>query len=258
MKHLFATVVVVFAIAGCATGQGVATGAATPPSAISAPTPTPPPSSSLSPSPAALHDGPLTAGTYVIPGSTEGWTTCPQPDAPDCNDPVVAEPVHFTVTVPDGWAGLEVVIWLAKEHSGAPSGASLGFGPGNWLYSDPCLTPENDTGADIAVGPTVEDLATALADHPLLDVTTPVDVNLAGYTGKYVDLQVPSDIARCTRSYSPMGSWFYAQGPSNRWHMWILDVNGQRVVVQSADYAGTSAQHQAELRAIVDSLVIAP
>ncbi len=32
----------------------------------------------------------------------------------------------------------------------------------------------------------------------------------------------------------------------------------QRVVVHTTDYAGTSAQHQAELQAIVDSVQIEP
>jgi hypothetical protein len=50
----------------------------------------------------------------------------------------------------------------------------------------------------------------------------------------------------------------YAQGPSHRWHLWILDVDGIRVVVQTADFAGTSAGDRAELQAIVDSIQIEP
>jgi hypothetical protein len=38
--------------------------------------------------------------------------------------------------------------------------------------------------------------------------------------------------------------------------VWGLDVDGVRVVVQSTDYAGTSAQRQAELQAIVASTKI--
>ena len=50
----------------------------------------------------------------------------------------------------------------------------------------------------------------------------------------------------------------YAQGPSHRWHLWILDVDDVRVVVQAMDYAGTSPQRRAELQAIVDSIRIEP
>jgi hypothetical protein len=47
-------------------------------------------------------------------------------------------------------------------------------------------------------------------------------------------------------------------GPSHQWHLWILDVDGLRFVVQSTDYPGTSAKHRSELEAIVDSITIAP
>jgi len=40
--------------------------------------------------------------------------------------------------------------------------------------------------------------------------------------------------------------------------MWILDVDGLRIVVQSTDYAGTSGKHRSELEAIVDSIKIEP
>ena len=42
MKHMFATVVVVFAIAACATGPGVATGAATSATVAATPSTSPP------------------------------------------------------------------------------------------------------------------------------------------------------------------------------------------------------------------------
>ena len=113
--------------------------------------------------------------------------------------------------------------------------------------------------ADIPVGPTVDDLVTALVDHPSLDVTSPVDVTLAGYSGKYLDLQVPDDISACA-PYKPMdgATHFYAQGPGQRWHMWILDVGGVRVLVETDDFAGTSAQRLAEEQAMIDSLEINP
>ena len=113
MKRMFATVVVVFAIAGCATGQGVATGAAT--SATAAPTPTtsppgPTPSPSRSPSPVPLRpcfpNGPLAAGSYTIQpfvgpgGLCMGQAGCMEAGAED-------DSIRITVTVPDGWTGLE-------------------------------------------------------------------------------------------------------------------------------------------------------
>ena len=163
----------------------------------------------------------------------------------------------MTLTVPDGWAGIADTIWLADKGNGAPDGAGLLLGRGAWLLTDPCTKAEHAIPPDIEVGPSVDDFANAIADHPLLDATDPVDVTLAGYSGKYVDLQVPADISKC-EVYRPFDPGIFAQGPSHRWHLWILDVDGLRFVVQSTDYPGTSAKHRAELAAIVESITIEP
>jgi len=212
------------------------------------PTPTPSPSPTAAPSPSpstVILEGPLEAGTYTVAPFWHG-------EAPGDYT------IRFTYTVPDGWAGIagsDVVLADASGGNLPPGGAGLGGNLGGGLYSDPCWTDPNKGPTVIPVGPTVDDFATALVDHPLLDVTTPVDVTLAGYSGKYVDLQVPSDITACT-AYYPWDPNIYAQGPGHRWHLWILDVKGMRVVVQSTDYPGTSPAHQAELRAMVDSIKI--
>ena len=91
------------------------------------------------------------------------------------------------------------------------------FNRGGWLRSDPCVPTQVDANdrapLDIPVGPTADDFATALKDHPLLDTTTPIDITLAGYSGKSMDLQVPTDIADCPNSYKPWDGTIYAQGP---------------------------------------------
>jgi hypothetical protein len=132
------------------------------------------------------------------------------------------------------------------------------IGRGGWLLSDPCQTAD----ADIRVGPTVADFVDAVAAHPILDTTAPVDVTLAGYRGKYFDLQGPAVVSsdaspdpKCA-DYRPWNPGIYMQGPNNRWHVWVLDVGGARVVIQGTDTPGTSDAHRAELQAIVDSIKI--
>ncbi|MEO6577853.1 MAG: hypothetical protein ABIO99_03015 [Candidatus Limnocylindria bacterium] len=207
-------------------------------------------------SPIALPaGGALAAGTYVATpfagptgfGVCEGQSGCVESPADDS--------ITFTVTVPDGWfiSGLRG-IWV--NNNAPPDGAILIFWRGGWLYSDPCTT--DGKGPDIEVGPTVDDFAAALADHPLLDVSTPIDVTLGGYSGRYVDVQAPSNIDQCTTEYRLWDPNVYAQGANQQWHLWILDVDGVRVVVETMDYAGSSAQHQADLQAMLDSLQIAP
>jgi hypothetical protein len=210
----------------------------------------------------AMPDGPLAAGTYVATPFAPGRpsASCMRPPQPGCSESE-DDSIRFTLTVPEGWAGVDSAVWLAAEENSAPAGAAVAFSRGSWLHSDPCLTVAQDAARDgappdVPVGPGVDDFADALADHPLLEATDPVAVTLGGYSGKYVDLQLPSDISRCPTLYFPWEPGIYAQGPSHRWHLWILDVDGVRVVVQAMDYPGTSPQRQAELQAIVDSIQI--
>ena len=181
------------------------------------------------------------------------WDTACPGRQPGCYLSPEHDALRVTLAVPEGWAGILGSIWLDEIGNAAPNGAGLLLGRGAWLLSDPCPKTEHELSPDVPVGPSVEDFANALADHPLLDVTDPIDVTLAGYSGKYLDLQVPADISKC-EVYLPFDPGIYAQGPSHRWHLWILDVAGLRFVVQSTDYAGTSEKHRSELQAIVDSI----
>lgn len=163
----------------------------------------------------------------------------------------------FAITAPPSWELWEGLgVWPAGRGNAPPDGAYVGLYPGGSLFSEPCLTDEA-AAADIPVGSTVDDLVTALVDHPSLAVTAPVDVTLAGYSGTYLELTVPDDFSDCFR-YMPMDHHIYAQGPGQRWHMWVLDVDGVRVQVETNDYAGTPAQTLAEEQAIIDSLEINP
>jgi hypothetical protein len=181
-----------------------------------------------------------------------------QPPQPGCTESDRDNSISVSFTVPYGWAVSADGVAIIKAATGtiAPAGMSLHLLRGGWTRTDPCITVEGPP--DIPVGPTVGDFASALTNHPLLDATTPIDGTLGGYSGKYIDLQVPSDISTCTFGYYPWEPAFYAQGPSNRWHVWILDVDGVRVVVQSGDFAGTSAQDLAEMHGIIESIRIAP
>ena len=268
MKHLFATVVVVFAMAGCGTGQGVATGAAT--SATTAPTPTasppePTPSPSKSPapspSPARIPDGPLAAGTYTFqPFAGPGGLCVGESSQAGCKEAGAEDDsIRVTFTVPDGWTGIEGwSLVRSLESSSPPGGSSLFVMRGGWLYPPPlCAGPGNFVGPIISTGTTVDGFVTALVDHPELDVTSPVDVTLGGFSGQYLELRAPANIpSGC--GYFVWEPGIYAQGPNALWRIWVLDVNGVRVVVRADSFPGTTPQVQAQLQAIVDSIQIEP
>ena len=225
-----------------------------------------------SPTPAALVDGPLAAGRYVTAPFDSTWPSTYCPDGPGncpmgvcinasqpgCTENPADDKIRISFTLPAGWEGAPRNS-VATPQQGGPDGTWLVFVRGASLYADPCgATPP----PDIPVGPTVDDFANALVAHPTLDVTAPVDVTLAGYRGKYMDLQVPDP--KCpndtTTPVADQEYWPWEPGfrsdAGSRWHLWILDVNGVRVVIQAMDFAATPAQRQAELRAIVDSIQI--
>ena len=201
----------------------------------------------------------LAAGTHTArpfdPALPEPWGVCAGQSA--CVDPTADDSIGITYTVPEGWAfGFRAAVTKPSAGTIAPSGMSLHF-----LRAAGCSpTPASRSIPlpDIEVGPTADDFADALAGHPLLDVTAPADVTLGGYSGKYLDLQMPSDISACTAGYYPWAPAFYAQGPNHRWHVWSLDVNGVRVVIQSGDFAETLPQDLVEMHAIIESIQIQP
>ena len=224
------------------------------PSTIRSPSALPSPSQTSTVT--TLPDGPLPAGTYTYEPFASGPgldSTCMQPPPSGCVDPGAPASMELTLTVPDGWESFGLGVWA--DSNAPPGGAALGFNRGAWLFSDPCR--KNEENPDIPVGPTVDDFVNALATHPLLDTTTPVDVTVDGYAGKALDLQVPADILLCT-VYRPWEPGIYAQGPGHLWHLRVIDVEGDRIVIQSTEYAGTDSQRRAELGAMVDSIQIEP
>jgi hypothetical protein len=209
--------------------------------------------------------GPSPTNTLTTPSPSPSPSPTPEPTAslvareirPCCTeDDPRFDSMTFAIMAPPSWGPLEDLGVTA--HWDGPDGdeAFVGLYPGGNLFSDPCLTDE-EAGADVPVGPTVDDLVTALVNHPSLDVTDPVDITIAGYSGKYLDLTIPDDISECAR-YQPMDHHIYAQGPGQRWHIWILDVDGVRVLAEGNDYPGTPPETLAEEQAIIESLVITP
>ena len=264
---LAATAVVVVALVGITLlprNGGVGASGTSPTSAPTA-SPTPTPTQTVTPtppaSPAVLTEfphGPLTAGAYTVaPFGSPDTNVCPDEPSPLCIEPDEGDSVRFTVTVPARWEGLGANWIFAPTEGGT---ADLLLDRGAWLLADPCQT----TPADIPVGPTVADFVDAIAAHPILDTTAPVDVTLAGYSGKYLELQGPAVMStesspdpKCP-VYRPWDHSIYMQGPSHRWRLWVLDVDGARVVIQGMDYPGTPEATRAELQAMIDTIRIEP
>ena len=123
------------------------------------------------------------------------------------------------------------------------------------VYADPC---HPDKGLlSPSPGPSVDDLAKALASVPSLVATTPTDVIVAGYHGKQVTLTAPTSITTCSVWQLPLGAT-NTMVPGERDRYWILDIDGQRLVIVAHELPSESEANKAEVQAILDSIRFAP
>ena len=165
----FAAIAVLLAgaVAGCSSGAAVSpsTGASSAPTSAAAPQLLP----GAGHTPVAIP-----AGTYAV---VVNGTTIPAP-----------MPV---IRVPAGYNGAGFAVNRGFEGDAvAPDARGLSFWEVQSVMSDPCKAGKH--GVD--PGPTVADLARALAAQPLRAGSDPVPVTVAGYQGLYVETSVPAHI----------------------------------------------------------------
>jgi hypothetical protein len=168
-------------------------------------------------------------------------------------------PLQIQFTVPAGWQR-----WTAEaegtgvyKHRGErPLGSRFGF----WLVEKIAQDPCDPDGGAVDPGPTAEDLANALQGIENWTTTAPADVSLGGFSGKYVELTAPAELPRCVdgRGLETASLLGHRIGPGSRWLLWILDVDGTRLVVMMAYRPPTPEADVAELHQLVDSVVIQP
>lgn len=200
--------------------------------------PTPTAAPTLSPRP--LTAGRMEPGTYVA------------------GDPFS---LRVTFTVPAGWRGnIGGPYYVHLERVDQPGG--IDFSIFDEVSADPCH-PELGF-LDPPPGPTVEDLATALANVPGLEVTDISDVTVDGYRGTQLVMVAPDNFAGCTLDSDGYVIWQLPLGhthfmvPSERDRVWILDAEGLRLVILAPEAPGFTDGQRAEVDLIFDSLDIEP
>jgi hypothetical protein len=164
--------------------------------------------------------------------------------------------VNATLTVPDGWAAYD----HASVNKNGPDDARItavifwDTDPHARVYADPCHWSSGFVQPP--VGPTIDDLATALADQPDRGDAMPIDVSIDGYLGRMIELSVPSDISFADCDGGQFRTWEgrYHQGPGQIDQIYILDVGGHTLVIDTFFMPATSEADRAERQAIVDSI----
>ena len=169
----------------------------------------------------------------------------------------------FTLEVPDSWSveGAFVIKPVGVMGVSVWDVGEVPRNPCRWrsTMSDP--------------GPTVADLVDALTTQRFRHATEPTDVSLGGYRGRSLKWSVPDDwvvtgdaefVGCDAERYNGLRSfvsWLgngegqrFQQVPGQVDMLWILDVDGQRLLVDATYAPGASAADRADLMAIVESL----
>ena len=131
--------------------------------------------------------------------------------------------------------------------------------------------------ADPPIGPTVDDMAAALAAlSPFILTKPPSDVMVDGFSGKHLELTVPDLAVRVIgddtaftdcmdggelKSWigEPLSFAFHGYSfPGQVEEIWLLDVDGTRLMIEALWSPGSPEGDIAELRSILDSIDIVP
>jgi hypothetical protein len=253
LAALTTALVVAGGAAACGVGQPAGTEPAAQPTSAATAATSPTTVPSPSPAFAELHVGSLVPGTtYFI------------------DDRCCVGPARLFLTAPAGWETFDP-IFIGKDDLADPGydillGAHL---VGN-VYTGGCHW--KGTALDPPVGPTVDDLASALVAQGGPGTAAPTDVTIGGYPGKKVALSIPADVDLTTCDHEnefpvfgrwsgpgdPQGGgpWTYGSGQRNT--VYIVDVDGARQVIDTMYLPGTSAANLAELDRILASIRFEP
>lgn len=221
-----------------------------------APSPSGAPSPSQVPSPSA---GQTAAAHFpVFPGPPRPVDAGIYDLGPDSPGPDL--PVSVTFVVPAGWLSCANNAGFLCPDDGV-GGVNI-FSVTN-VVEDPC---DETTPRDTSVGPTVDDLVTAISSLPWAAITPPTDVIVDGFRGKEFEVTAPArspcvgtdDFAAWVPAFMD-GEGADSVSPGERNRLRILDIHGTRVVIAGSYLPGTtSLQDLAEINAIIDSVRFEP
>jgi hypothetical protein len=169
----------------------------------------------------------------------------------------------YAVEVPEGWSSEDGAFIIRQ----GPVVMGISVWDVGRVPGDPCQW--SSTLEDL--GPSVVDLVAALVAQAQRDASEPTDVLLAGHPGLYLEWSVPadavvtgdSDFEGCDlqEGHADFVSWF-GDGYGERWQqvagqvdrLWVLDVDGQRLVVDATYSPDATDVDRDELERMVASL----
>ena len=187
---------------------------------------------------------PATSSTEREPAAN---TTSPAPDHTILGQSNVLGPGRWGVTafgdpdapvavfdVPQGFQGHESWVWT--DEQGPREFAQLAYWAPARVFVDPC----NVDAVSPPLGPTAQDLAAALAAQKRTTTTKPIAVTMDGHEGLYLELSTPHRFDHQACGPDGMEIWEVGESHDRRAleesvidRYWILEVEGQRVVISA-------------------------
>ncbi len=171
----------------------------------------------------------------------------------------------WTVVVPNGWTD--------DGYFVLKSGSAQVLGLGVWDVGQVPRDSCHWQGSLYDPGPSVDDLVAALTAQSPRDATKPTSVTLAGYPGRYLEWSVPADMTvtgdadfkgcdvQPSNGHRDFVSWMgngkgerYQQVAGQVDRLWVLDVSGQRLVIDATYSSDTTQADRDELEHVVESL----
>ncbi len=240
-----------------------------------------PPGQDASPTPAPIETAQPDPTDVATPNPTPEPTQAPMPDGsprdiagvlrqiePGTYFRAGSFPVRVTFEVPgDGW----VSGYMGSSETRIQTRTNtiwLAFAKMANVYADPCHWARGMLSPPI--GPSVDDLADAIATFDAVEIEGPTETTLSGYHGKHVTLTDPESLDDCDvlrghgrnepvymigRTPEGVELWLEAGEVKS---MWILDVEGTRLVILTEVMPDASEEELAHLQQILDSIQLEP
>jgi hypothetical protein len=212
------------------------------------PTPTPTLTANPTATPVAIPPLPPNGAGTIVPGRY----TIAVP-----NSLVVA-----AITVGDGWTTGGWYIMNPTLFNGFVA-KQVSFWTVDNVYEDLC---DRDSLPDPAVGPSVDDLVAALDAQANTDMSPAVEVELGGFAGKRVTMAAADTASLCLGFGEPESlTYFLVSGHPDGVQgrelsrnsmdtLWIIDVDGDRVVIATSQVDPEDTDATATIAGVMDSI----
>ena len=170
--------------------------------------------------------------------------------------------LQVTASVPGNWSAVGNWGVMGPRGHDAPDGMGLRFYTVGNLLNNPGSYA--DGVQDPPVGPTVDDLVEAIVEQEEWTSSTPTELTIGGYPAQHVRITIPDGAKFDPRDDGAAFYLFQDEGAGQTWGLeigqmfdvYVVDVDGERLVLDALHYPGTSEADLAALEAVVDSIEI--